>query len=252
MKWSTKILTALLVIIAAGSLASNIVLKKEFDKIDKNDTYWTFGTVLSQPFKYLKLDGGNITKIAFEQSPNCSVRVLNDWQHGHEKLFDAVVKNDTLYIKFIYEGKQQGEKDWLKYSTFVRIFAPELLYIEGVNTRFEMFKLKQKNIGVNMSGRSTFEVESFDPDFDSVSVTQKDSSSIVFEMSPEYIPAQNNKNSIAKSSEAFTIRSLKADVQGRTLLDVGRATISNLNINVADTSAIILSGNALRTFCRQK
>jgi hypothetical protein len=62
--------------LVAGLLSSNMILKKEYDKVDKSDIYWTFGNILEQPFKYLKIKGGNITNIAFEQSSNYSVRVL--------------------------------------------------------------------------------------------------------------------------------------------------------------------------------
>ena len=257
MKWSTKILTALLIVIVAGLLASNIVLKQEYNKLDKNDTYWTYGKLSEQHFKYVKIEGGNSTKIAFEQSPNCSVRVLHDWQRVRPNPIETIIKNDTLYIKFIYSPADEGEKNWMHWLTLVRVFAPELTYVEGFNTNFFMNKMKQKNISVNMSGKSKFEIESFIPDFDSVYVTQKDSSEVVFEMSPEYKPTkpiQNNSQILIKGQpepnqinrEAFTMQSLDATLEGNTLLDVGRGKIQSLKLDITDTSAIILSGHDLR------
>ena len=79
MKISTSILFTMLILLLAGMLCSNIILKKEYDKVDKSDLYWTYRKVLQQPFKYLKIKGGNITNIAFEQSNTYSVRVLEDW-----------------------------------------------------------------------------------------------------------------------------------------------------------------------------
>src|SRR5579871_166565 len=182
MKWSTRILIALLIVTIAALFASNIVLEKEYDKLDKNDTYWTYGKVSEQHFKYVKIEGGNVTNIAFEQSPNCSVRVLHDWQRVRPNPIETTVKNDTLYIKFVYSPADEGEKNWMHWLTLVRVFAPELSYVEGFNTNFFMNKMKQKNIAVNMSGKSKFEIESFLPDFDSVTVSEKDSSDVVFEM----------------------------------------------------------------------
>src|SRR5882762_8444142 len=98
MKWSTRILITMLIVLAAGLFASNMVLKSEYDKMDKNDIYWNYGKVLEQHFKYLKIEGGNVTNIAFEQSPNCSVRVLHDWQRVRENPIKAFVENDTLHI----------------------------------------------------------------------------------------------------------------------------------------------------------
>ena len=64
-------------------LSSNIILKKEYDKVDKTDIYWTYENVLQQPFKYLKITGGNGSRIAFEQSPKYSVRILQEWKRYH-------------------------------------------------------------------------------------------------------------------------------------------------------------------------
>ena len=267
MKLSSRILLSLLIIIVAGLLLSNIVLKKEYNKIDKSDLYWNYTPVLTQPFKYLKIEGGNITNIAFEQSKNYSVRVLNDWQRYHPQLIQSSVKNDTLFIKFVSAGNNQNEKDWMKRITLVRIFSPELLSIEGFNTNFEMFKLKQKSITVNMFGKSKFEVESMIPDMDSINIVQKDSSSVEFEMSPEYTSKKSedvvvNKggdinfgdkttppvmgSDEIKSDEAMRINSVNANLQGYTILDVGHAQIQSLQLKIADSSAIILSGGSLR------
>lgn len=269
MKLSTSILLSMLIILFAGLLLSNIVLKKEYNKIDKSDLYWNYTSVLTQPFKYLNIEGGDNTKIAFEQSKNCSVRVLNNWQRYNPELIKSFVKNDTLFIKFVYNSTTQNEKDWMKWTTLVRIFSPELLSVEGFNTNFGMFKLKQKSIAVDMSGKSTFEVESMIPDMDSINVVQKDSASVEFEMSPDYkskkgkdtvvnkgvqihfgdktIAPDTGSNDI-KSDEAMTINSVNATVQGYSILDLGHAQIQSLQLNIADSSAIVLSGGTLKRF----
>jgi len=256
----------MLIIIVAGLLLSNIVLKKEYNKIDKSDLHWNYTSVLTQHFKYLKIEGGNITNIAFEQNKNCSVRVLNDWQRYHPELIQLSVKNDTLFIKFVYTGNNQYEKQWMKSTTLVRIFSPELLSVEGFNTNFGMFKVKQKSIAVNMSGRSKFEIESMLRSMDSITVFQKDSSEVVFEMSPDYKPVKSTEKEKSatitigsappglssltqiESPEAMSIKSVKADIQGYSLLDLGHAQIDSLQLKIADSSAIIISGGALKKF----
>jgi hypothetical protein len=235
MKWSTRILITMLLVLVAGLLVSNMIFKKEYSKVDKNDLYWNYEKVLEQPFKYLKIEGGNITNIAFEQSSNCSVRVLNDWQRYHPKLIDTHVKNDTLFVKFIYAGNEGNEKLWMSWTTLVRIFSPELLYVEGFDTKFEMFRLNQKNINVNISGKSKFEAESLLPDLDTLNILQKDSSAVVFEMSPEY-----------KKSESFRVKKVIAKIEGVSLLDIGHAQVDSLQLTIADTSGILLSGSTLR------
>jgi hypothetical protein len=78
------------------------------------------------------------------------------------------------------------EKFYLQNAAPVRIFSPELLSVTGNNTNFEMQKLKQRSIVVNMTGRSKFEVETMYPEMDSINVYQSDSSAVKFEMSPDY------------------------------------------------------------------
>jgi hypothetical protein len=129
-----------------------------------------------------------------------------------------------------------------------------------------MYKLKQKSMKVNLTGRSKFEVESMLRTLDSITVFQRDSSEVVFEMSPDYKPAKSTEkeksvtitigsappsmSSLNKieSPEAMSIKTVKADVQGYSLLDLGHAQIDSLQLSIADSSAIIISGGALKKF----
>ena len=107
MKLSSVILLVTFILLVTAMFASNILLKKEYDKIDKSDIYWTYAKILQQPFKHLKIEGGNVTNIAYEQSKNSSVRVAKDW-YGYEKgLVKTYIKNDTLFVKFPNSYKDQ-------------------------------------------------------------------------------------------------------------------------------------------------
>lgn len=262
MKLTTRILVSLFILMIAGLLASNMILKKQYDAIDKSDIYWTYNKVFQQPFKYLNIKGGNETSILYEQSSRPSVRLLQDWTmyfKGHVK---TSVRNDTLFLDFDYVPASPYEKFYLQTVTPVRIFSPELLSVTGINTNFEMQKLKQKGINVDISGRSRFEVESMYPELDSINIKQSDSSSVTFEMSPDYRKQQpqgvlqfHNQAGIAVPfedqrqnafDENMQINSVTAAVKDHSILDIGHAQIKNLDINVSDSSAIILSGGALK------
>lgn len=256
MKSSTKILVTLLLLLLGELLSSNIILKREYDKADKSDIYWNYEKVLQQPFRYLKITGGNNTRIAFEQSPKYSVRILQEWKRYHHGEIKAHVTNDTLYINFDFIPSNPYEKIWMRGTTTVRIFSPELLSVDGVNTNFEMFKLDQKSMKVNIAGRSKFEVESINPNLDSISVFQKDSSEVIFEMSPDYQtiavtdPATVGVRTMftrqITSKESMSIHVVNANLQGYSLLDLGHAQVQSMHLNIADSSAIILSGGALK------
>ena len=251
MKRSTKILVSILAAILAEMFLSNMVMKAEFNSVDKTDLYWNYEQVLNQHFKYLKIDGGNITNFAFEQSPHCSVRVLNEWLNSHSTPIRTYVEDDTLFVKFIYKPADRASTGWMQWTTLVRISAPELLSVEGMDTKLEMLKLKQKGLTVKMCGRSTFEVESLMRHLDSLNISQKDSSSVVIELSTDYWKSNekhilNSDGMEFRSPQTMDIQSVKADVQGYSLLDLGHAQINSLKLKIEDSAAVILSGGALR------
>ena len=225
----------MLLLFTIGLFASNSLLKKEYQKKDKSDIYWTYDVILSKPFKYLDIEGGNVSTIAYEQSKTSTVRIYKDWDGFKTGRVKAGVRNDTLFIKFSNVNKDHYEKQFLQWATALRIFSPELLSVKGVDTKLEMFKLRQKSISVDMSGRSSFEIESMITSLDSINISRKYSSSMQIEMSPDY-----------KTTESYHINGLSAKLQGYSILDVGHAQIDSLKLSIQDSSAIILSGGTLK------
>ena len=264
MKLTSTILLLLFLLIVAGLFGSNMILKSQYDALDKTDKYWGYNKVLEQPFLHLNITGGNGTNIYYEQSSKPSVRLLQDWVNYHDGRIKTYVKNDTLYLNFDYIPANAFEKFWLKRGTPVRIFSPQLLSVTGNNTHFEMLKLKQKSVTINISGRSKFEIESMDPELDSITVTQSDSSAVTVEMSPDYRKtpspaAPQGKMQVHNAAdeamvyspekdfdESMSINTVTANIKGHSILDIGYAQIKKLSVQVSDSSAIVLSGGTLR------
>ena len=235
-KISTIIVTSLFVLMVLGVFASNLVLKDVYSKIDKGDLYWNYDRVLEQPFKHLKINGGNITNIVFEQNPKSSVRVLSDWdRYKKDETFTAAVKNDNLYINFPNKYSNEGEHIWMSRQVLVRLFAPQLLSINGTNTNLLLEKLHQSDININMAGRSKLAIESNIRNFGSVNIIQADSSQVLFRMSPELSGSKN-----------IHFKNVSATLKDYTLLDIGHGYADNTNLSIADCSAIILSGKSLK------
>lgn len=235
MKLTTKILFTMLLLFIAGIVFSNIELKKEYEQTDKNDLYWTYGKILEQPFSHLVIDGGNVTKIAYEPGKSASVRVYKQWDGFEKDLVKAHVSNDTLYVLFPNTCKDQYDKDWLSWNTLVRIFSPQLLSVNGVNTNLELYKFNQKQLDVNISGKSVFEVETMNGLLDSLHIYGSDSAGIIFEMSPD-----------VKREGTFHVNTVSATLKGYSFLDIGHAQIDSLKLDVADSSGILLSGGTMK------
>jgi len=234
-KLSTGILIILMLLTVTGVFASIITLKGVYDKRDKGDLYWNYNKIVEKPFKYLKIKGGNITNIIFEQNKNASVRILNYW-NPKEGTIKTDVKNDTLYLTFKNTYGDLGEKYWMQRQVLVRVFAPELLAIEGWDTNFEMQKMRQGNFNISLKGKSRFEVETYERNMDTLNVTQSDSSQVIFEKSPDL-----------RGSEIMNFKQVTANMTGYTLLDIGRSYVTHAKLNLSDSSAVILNGRSLKT-----
>lgn len=236
MKLSSKILVMMVGAFVICLFASNVILKKQYDSADKSDFYWNYNKISTIPFKYLKIDGGNVTNIVFEQQKNCSVRVLDYWGGYDKDSVKTYVAGDTLHLKFVKSPTDLYKKSWMETNVLVRIAAPQLLVIDGYNTNFELEKLDQKELQINLAGKSRIEVESNTHNFDKLSINQRDSSQVIFEMNPDL-----------KQSPTINAKNVSVKMQGISLLDIGHMNISHLQLDVAESTAVILSGHNLKS-----
>src|SRR4051794_11808151 len=110
MKVSSTILLVTFLLLLTALFASNYLLKKEYNKIDKSDIYWTYDYILQQPFKHLVVDGGNLSNIAYEPSKKSSVRVFKMWRTTDNTGVTAVVRQDTLFLHFPKDIPDANEK----------------------------------------------------------------------------------------------------------------------------------------------
>ncbi|WP_158795610.1 hypothetical protein [Pedobacter sp. L105] len=234
MKLSSIILLVMLALFVTSLFASDLILKDRYNKIDKSDVYWNYEKILEKPFKHIKLTGGNLTNIVFEQNKNCSVRVADFWGGFKKSNIKASVDHDTLFIELPNNYTDLIEKSWMKSKVLVRIAAPELLSVEGFDTNFEIQKFQQKSLDINLSGKSRLEVESNNHTFDTLNIVQKDSSSVVFEMNPDI-----------KESPDMQARLVNAKLQGVSALDIGHMKLNSSKLNIGDSAAVILSGKSI-------
>jgi hypothetical protein len=241
MKLSTKILTGLLVLIVVALVFSNFIFKKEYDKMDKSDLYWNFAKVFEQPFKHVKIENSNITNVVFESNPKFSVRIFKNWYGFEAGLVKTHVLHDTLFILFPKTDDLEFHvQQWMKYMVLVRVFAPELLSVNSYNSNFNLFKLNQPNLDIHLSGKSETEVEAYSPVFNKLNISEDDSSSVYFEMSPDL-----------RGSQTIHIDSVNATLKGLSWLGLGHAQVKSLNEDIEDSSAIELSGSTLRKIKNQ-
>lgn len=241
MKLSNIILMGLAFCLITGLIASNIVLKSEFDHSDKNDyKNWRFEKILEKPFKHVKIAGGNVVHVIFEPNKSSSVRINKYMNEIQKKETRVSISNDTLYLSYPVFNKEHDTKNKLRYNYSVRIFSPEILSVTASNANIELDKLEQKNLTINLSGNSGLGIQSKLNEMNQLLISLQDSSKVYM------------KEDEFKKSAQTTFQLVQANLKGRSILNLGRAKIKSLQLSIDDNSAIQLSGEALREFAKSK
>jgi hypothetical protein len=235
LKLSTMILLVSLVLITIGLFASNMALKTEYNKLDKKDKYWNFNTVLSQPFKHLKIEGGNVTQVIFEPGTTSSVRIAKYWtDYKEESNFKAYVRNDTLHINMAYHAKDNSNKEWMQNEQMVRISTPELLSVEANDIQLSLENIKQNTLNLNAGGHAKIWVKSLSNKIDSLNVLEHNRAEVHINVTDDF-----------KGPNVIDFGHINANLNDGSFLDVGRSYTNDLKLNMADSSSIILSGKSV-------
>ncbi len=149
MKTSNILLIAVFSVVLLALLGSNLVLKAEYEKIDKNDPLYGFRTEAVQPFKYIRLEGKafGLTEIhpgkTFEISATPEKRLL-DWK----------VTGDTLVFTYKRDWELFGPftEDNLSIAPTIYISAPEIKGITSHNVPFRIKNWKSGEMTVRQEG----------------------------------------------------------------------------------------------------
>jgi hypothetical protein len=151
MKASNILLIIMLSLFLTVVVASNIALKKEFDKIDKKDPYSGYTQHSLSPFRYVKLQGKSFGVTEITEAEDFKIRFIVD-----QKYLDWKVVNDTLivnYSKDFVEGEYiPAQRVYHKPSVY--IFVPKLDGLESDNITCSVKGLKSERLQVIQRGNA--------------------------------------------------------------------------------------------------
>ncbi|GAO43060.1 hypothetical protein [Flavihumibacter petaseus] len=257
MKLTKRILLGMVFLLFLGIVLSAFQFKKVYDKSGKGNPWFLYGTILDQPFSHLVIRGGNIPRVIYEPADTCSVRVMKWWSGFNEKRVKAVVQQDTLYIDFPTVYNDVYDKAALNNSDILRVFSPQLKSVTAFNTNLAMLNVKQQNLQLDISGKSSFRVESLVKEFDHVSILASDSSDIGVYISPvlKYRrEVADDKTTVAEEAikgwDVYHVSVLGLNVTGKSTVDVRTALIDSLDARVSDTSSVFLAGEVMKRHWR--
>jgi len=239
MKKATWMLVILGLFLFLGVITSSLILRNKFGKIDKTDPFWNYTKLTTGSFHHIVLLNSNQTQVSFLPGRTGSVGVLNFWESELKQRVHASIVNDTLFVRMVPRDDPPGMRDWMSYHILIAISAPEIYSVQARDANLNMYKMKQKNFTVNLSGKSRMEFETYTPNFDSLSITQNDSTELKFEMADEI-----------GSSLTLHARSLYSSIHGYSILDIGHFQIDAYHPLIGTGSAVTLSGGTLATISK--
>lgn len=150
MKTSNILLIALLAVTLLFGMGSNLVLKNEFGKINKDGLYAGFRKEPLRPFKYISLGGNAYGYTEIRPGKEFEIRTtLNP------KLLEWKVAGDTLKITYKKNRNDEGYNYPNPYwgAPAVYILAPEVSYIESQNVITKVSDWNSKNLRINQQGQ---------------------------------------------------------------------------------------------------
>jgi hypothetical protein len=239
MKKATWMLVILGSLLFLSVIASGFILRDKFSKIDKTDPFWNYTKLSTGSFHHIVLLNSNKTLVSFLPGRTGSVGVLNFWESELRQRVRASIDNDTLFVRMVDHDDPPGMREWMSYHTLIAISAPEIYSVQARDANLNMYKMKQKNFKVDLSGKSRMEFETYTPDFDSLSITQNDSTELKFEMADEI-----------GSSMTLHAKSLYSSIHGYSILDIGHFQIDSYHPLIGTGAAVTLSGGTLATFSK--
>jgi hypothetical protein len=234
MKITVKILLGMLFLALNALVFSNFMLKKEFEKIDKSDFYWNYNKISNDHFSHIKIDGGDFSGIAVEQSDSFAVKVWKYIADYDNVAYQTKIVNDTLFIRMSANDKTPHVKRALRYTAIFRVFTPGLKSISGVDANIEFIRMRQPDIEMNMTGKSIVNYQTDLLQLDKMKINASDSTQVFIGTNPEI-----------KADGIFYMNYLDAQITGNSSLQLGRSKIDSLNYTLSDTASIFLSGHTL-------
>ncbi|GGH37034.1 hypothetical protein GCM10007423_29770 [Dyadobacter endophyticus] len=158
MKTSNILLIVTVSLFFLVTLSSNLALKSQFDKIDKNDAFYGFSRHPIKPFQYIKLLGKDVGLTEIRQGPVAEIRMIT-----LPKYLRWDSSGDTLILTYTPEVNQGYRPRGGTYGSLPSFYVitPSLqgIILDNVRCKVRNFKfgdltVQQKGDGLFFAGSS--------------------------------------------------------------------------------------------------
>jgi hypothetical protein len=221
MKTSNILLLATVSLFLLVTLCSNLILKKQFDAIDKNDPYYGFSREPLKPFHYIRLQGKGFGLTEIAPGAKAEVRMITD-----AKYLEWVASGDTLIVTYKADWNQGYQ---YRGSTFgarpsVYITTPQLKGIISDNIKCKVSNYKFGDLFVDQKGDGIF----------------LNGSSI------EKLTARVRANGYLKLDAKTAIGTADVEVRDSSGLSADKDVFGVLNVKIDSSATISMPGSMLK------
>jgi hypothetical protein len=151
MKTSNTLLIITLSIFFLVTLSSNFILKKQFDKIDKNDRFHGYSKHPVGTFKYIHLKGKGFALTEIQQGPVPQIRMITPSKYiEYKNVGDTLVLNYKPDWKQMYTGR---DASYLSASIYIITPKLEGIINDSIQARVNNFKFD--NLVLRQNGDAT-------------------------------------------------------------------------------------------------
>jgi hypothetical protein len=149
MKASNILLAVLLSMILLITVGSNLVLKAEFDKIDRKNPFAGYKKESVKPFKHIKLEGKELGLTEIRQGDIYEIRMMPEHRY-----LDVDVVGDTLKLTYKRDGSpdDRGAARTLNAVPSFYIIAPAITSVDAKNITWKLRGWKGENMLIKQSG----------------------------------------------------------------------------------------------------
>lgn len=155
MKTSNVFIIILSISISGMLFATNLSLKKEYDKIDLDDVFKNYVSVSSEHYTVLSISGSNGYPIEIVQKDTNAIKVLR----SRLEHFKSVVKNDTLFIEFTGANISMQKSFLSTTPSGIIIYKNNLAGIIATNTHQRVSGFETEHFTLNLKGYSHVELQ---------------------------------------------------------------------------------------------
>ena len=150
MKTSHILLATVAVVTLTGMVATNVLLKQQYEKIDWSDQYQSFERRTVPPVTHWVVEGAPTDEIIVERTEGSAQALVN---FGQSPLFRIKQQGDTAYVYFTpdYDGSNEPRRDaYTELPAGLVLRLPDLQSLRVTNSRLTLRGFAPKQLTVSL------------------------------------------------------------------------------------------------------